>query len=452
MTSINTSMQRKLLYPTGLLLVILCAFAALVVPTSAQFRKARHQSKLRALGLLEFGPKNKVRLIPITIFVDGKFYDAAIYHATPAPMALEPGTVYEALKTGTPVGLFTVTKLETLAGNWRAQGTWKVEGANASASKKGETKPTAKKEDDDRPILRRPGTSAPAPTTAPPASPAPAPSQPSAPPPSTAPSTPPTPSSAGNTSKTTASQPSDEEGGRPTLRRGKAGEEQADAIPQPESPRPIPAKSTPATASQTSTNQAPASPGLLQTVAAVSDAEPSQYHPYTFELKPEERETYTKKVSQMAAAAIEKFEKSRDPHYSSCALEDTFVQAFDPDYSNEPDLVLSSHCVLYTGSSKQTGRTAKRSVPAAEKKGEAWVTVVARVDLYDEPRQLFASVTDSRHLDEVPRLELIDAVDADGDGRADLLFREINDSGRAFVVYRIGADKLYPLFEGGSGQ
>ena len=447
-------MQRKLLYPTGLLLVILCAIVALVAPTFAQFRKARHQSKLRALGLLEFGPKNKVRLIPITIFVDGKFYDAAIYHATPAPMALEPGTVYEALKTGTPVGLFTVTKLETLAGNWRAQGTWKVEGADASASKKGETKPTAKKEDDDRPILRRPGASTPAPTTAPPASPAPAPSQPSAPPTSTAPSTPPTASSAGNTSKTTASQASDEEGGRPTLRRGRTGEEQADAIPEPGSPSPKPAKATEPPASKAGPAASPALSGLLQTLAAVSDAEPSQYHPYTFELGPEERETYTKKVSQMAAAAIEKFEKSRDPHYSSCALEDTLVRAFDPDYSNEPDLVLSSHCVLYTGSSKQTGRTAKRSatVPAAEKKGEAWVTVVARVDLYDEPRQLFASVTDSRHLDEVPRLELIDAVDADGDGRADLLFREINDSGRAFVVYRIGADKLYPLFEGGSGQ
>jgi hypothetical protein len=78
--------------------------------------------------------------------------------------------------------------------------------------------------------------------------------------------------------------------------------------------------------------------------------------------------------------------------------------------------------------------------------------VVARVDLYGEPRQLFASVTDTQHLDEVPRYELIDAVDADGDGRAEFLFREINDTGRAFVVFRAGADKLYPLFEGASGQ
>src|SRR5581483_2509814 len=168
----STSMHRKLLYSTGLLLVISCAVVILVSPAAAQFRKARRQSKLRALGVLEFGPKNKVRLIPITIFVEGKFYDAAIYHATPVPMALEPGTVYEAFKTGTPVGLFTVSQPETLAGNWRAQGTWKVEGADSSASKKSATKTTAKKEDDDRPILRRPGASPPAPTTSQPTPPA----------------------------------------------------------------------------------------------------------------------------------------------------------------------------------------------------------------------------------------------------------------------------------------
>jgi hypothetical protein len=440
-------MQRKLLYSTGQLLVILCAVVALIAPTAAQYRKARHESKLRALGLLEFGPKNKVRLIPITIFVEGKFYDAAIYHATPVPMALEPGTVYEAFKTGTPVGLFTISQPETLAGNWRAQGTWKLEGATATASKKTARATSAKKEDDDRPVLRRPGSSSP-PSASQPASTSPAPTQPSAPPPSKAPS--PSATTEGNTGKTPAREPSADEGGRPTLRRGKAGEEQADAIPEPGSPRPTPAKATTTPSAQASTNAPFALPG--QTLAAISDAEPSEYHPYTFELRPQEREGYTKKVSEMAAAAIEKFEKSRDPHYSSCALENPFIQAFDPDYSNEPDLVMSGHCVLHSNESGAARRTAKRDEPTGEKTREAWVTVVARVDLYGEPRQLFASVTDSRHLDEVPRLELIDAVDADGDGRADLLFREINDSGRAFVVYRIGADKLYPLFEGGSGQ
>ena len=157
-----------------------------------------------------------------------------------------------------------------------------------------------------------------------------------------------------------------------------------------------------------------------------------------------------KKVAEMATAAVTKFEKSRDPQFSSCPLEDTAMRAFDPDYSNEPDLVFHAHCTLFAGAPVRGRRPAPPN--PGEKRGEAWVTVVARVDLYGEPRQLFASVTDTKHLDEVPRLELIDAVDADGDGRGELLFREFTDSGKAFVVYRVGADKLYPLFEGGSGQ
>jgi hypothetical protein len=45
-------------------------------------------------------------------------------------------------------------------------------------------------------------------------------------------------------------------------------------------------------------------------------------------------------------------------------------------------------------------------------------------------------------------MELIDAVDADGDGRGELLFREISDAGSVYGIYRAGADQLFPLFEG----
>jgi hypothetical protein len=57
-------------------------------------------------------------------------------------------------------------------------------------------------------------------------------------------------------------------------------------------------------------------------------------------------------------------------------------------------------------------------------------------------------VTDNQHLDVTARLELIDAVDADGDGRGELLFREVSDVGSAYVVYRVTADQLWTLFEG----
>jgi hypothetical protein len=57
-------------------------------------------------------------------------------------------------------------------------------------------------------------------------------------------------------------------------------------------------------------------------------------------------------------------------------------------------------------------------------------------------------VTDTSHLDVIPQMELIDAVDVDGDGRGELLFRQFSDAGTAFVVYRVIGNQLYALFQG----
>jgi hypothetical protein len=57
-------------------------------------------------------------------------------------------------------------------------------------------------------------------------------------------------------------------------------------------------------------------------------------------------------------------------------------------------------------------------------------------------------VTDEQHLDVIPRMELIDAVDADGDGRGELLFRQLYTSGNAYVIYRVIGAQIYPLFQG----
>ena len=53
----------------------------------------------------------------------------------------------------------------------------------------------------------------------------------------------------------------------------------------------------------------------------------------------------------------------------------------------------------------------------------------------------------SIHLDIRPRLELVDAVDADGDGRGELLFRETTDTGNGWSIYRATADKLWKMFD-----
>ncbi len=76
--------------------------------------------------------------------------------------------------------------------------------------------------------------------------------------------------------------------------------------------------------------------------------------------------------------------------------------------------------------------------------------MVARVDINDQAQKLFVSVTDTRHLDAYPRLELIDALDADANGRGDLLFRQYSDVGISYGLYRVSAYQIEKIFEGGS--
>jgi hypothetical protein len=86
--------------------------------------------------------------------------------------------------------------------------------------------------------------------------------------------------------------------------------------------------------------------------------------------------------------------------------------------------------------------------PAATTPPEQYsITLVARTDIYGNLRKLYSGVTDKFHLDVSPRLELIDAVDADGDGRGELLFRETTDAGNGYVIYRATADKLWKMFD-----
>jgi len=69
------------------------------------------------------------------------------------------------------------------------------------------------------------------------------------------------------------------------------------------------------------------------------------------------------------------------------------------------------------GLSAKTHPPVVRATGSAEEPKE--ITLIARTNLEGELRKLFFSETDSAHLDVAPRMELIDAVDADGDGRGE---------------------------------
>src|SRR5207237_9205006 len=122
---------------------------------------------------------------------------------------------------------------------------------------------------------------------------------------------------------------------------------------------------------------------------------------------------------------------------------------------NEPILVLTANAVIEKAASAKApsgARLPPHPIEATASDLQYFVTLAGRYDINGELHKLFSNVTDTRHLDAIPRMALIDAVDADGDGRGELLFRKTYETGRAVVIYRATAAQLWPLFTGTPGQ
>ena len=99
-------MRGKLL----LILTTLSALTALAPGADSQMHKvAAPEEVVRAVGVYEWtGDRAKPtanRLIPVSIFIDGKLEDAGEYLARPVPMALDTGTLYEVDRAGVFEGL-----------------------------------------------------------------------------------------------------------------------------------------------------------------------------------------------------------------------------------------------------------------------------------------------------------------------------------------------------------
>ena len=502
MISILPYLYRKL-GPAAIALSLALMFAA---PAPAQLRdRTPHDSDAqqappakpkkrgpRAIGVLEFLPGGVTRLVPVALWIDGHYYDASIYAANPAPMAVEPGTQYQGMSYGEPTGWFTVTTPKQIMGNWVADGQWKPTGAldarlAAEAAKQPKAKPKQPVLDDDQgpPVLRRsggsgssspdtaqPGSSAPssgAPTTettAAAAAPKPASDDADrptlkAPPPANADSSRPT---LGADASGTNSAASSADSSRPTLGPDTSATNSAPAAPgvspdeyDPDRPtlsrgKPSPANAAPTAAARASSPgtaakasdvaaKAVKAPGPVQprqAYPAISDAGNYETRPMLYPMTPAEKDEKARTLLPMAVDELRNFAAKRNspPMPKTAALTDYEVRAFDLDFSNSPTLVL-------------TGK-----LPVASAKGADFayfVTLVARLDLNGQPVKIFSSVTDSTHLDAFPRLQIIDAVDADSNGRGMLLFRQYSDTGLNYGLYRVFPYQMVKVFEGGAG-
>jgi hypothetical protein len=494
---------RKILYRSAGIIAILAAFlsaaprsvaqedAPQITPHVKRPSKKSDQSP-RALGLLQLTSSGKATLVPIAIRLNGKFYDAAAYKASPVPMALEPGTVYEGERTGTSIGLFTVngalhSQAQNAASPWIGTGMWLPAGTEApNTPHKAEKVPLGIETIDEPPRLSKGGS---APKNPPPPGPVPpaAPSQssPAATPPAQSPT-------ASSTDKSTEGRDKDKDKDKEKQKDkdAKPGEQSSGSSPQgpadtsgprlrrgkPTQPLPseedVPgyckpnsasvAKSTTATSTPVAaTPGVPAGQGPIQFVPAISDAEGPDPRSYAFEWNKGEEEERRKQMVDLAKEQLRAYlsnrekltTRSAEPN-ATTARRKPALQAAEPVFdrtemrtfnlwgNNQPVMILSAQAHV-----PPAGATRGASTPSTTEATEYTITLAARVDIYNNLHKLYFGVTDKYHLDVSPRLELIDAVDAEGDGRGELLFRETTDNGSGYVIYRATADTLWKMYD-----
>lgn len=233
---------------------------------------------------------------------------------------------------------------------------------------------------------------------------------------------------------------------RPTLRRGKPTQ----SAPEEYETQPPTGKPGPAGTSNA------ASAGPVKLVPAISDAGGPDPRPYVFFWKTGEEDERRNQVLALASDevlayvnALARNRISAKPPAAKAAavshkapakppqpvLENVQFRAYDVWANNQPLMILSAESHL-------------PPAPGATAAPEQYsITLVVKTDIYGNLRKLYAGVTDKFHLDVTPRLELIDVVDADGDGRGELLFQETTDAGSGYVIYRATGDKLWKMFD-----
>jgi hypothetical protein len=452
-------------------------------PSVAQYvgkvtKDSKDSPDLRSIAVVEWtgdeGTPTASRLVPVAVFDAGQLQDGGIYLARPEPMALVPEVEYELEQDGKPVGLFDIKNAGQENGGWVGFGSWKP-------LPMARPRPSAKQlagadfDDDgksDEPVLHRKHHAADAPA-----------------------------GSAGNSGSGNASgsgsdsasggqaQPSDPD--RPTLHKkdssgdsapsgsgtsnqGTSAQASGDAdrpvLKKGKKSQPADTGSVDAVASDSDPDRprlkrgksngddievAPSLKGFppdVQQVVAVSDAKSRPAHPWDYAWSnPDDEAKMKSALEDLARTALglnpppakpapkrttttttKKITKPAPPP-PSAPLDGEQFRVFELAYGSGATLVLSAHT----------------DGPLAQQK---FVTLVAQPDLYGNALVLLKNVTDGAHLDETPRMRLVDAVDAMADNRGELLFELRGATQRQFALYRVLRGQAEKLFVTGGGD
>ena len=259
-----------------------------------------------------------------------------------------------------------------------------------------------------------------------------------------------------DTPKPPASDSGATDANRPRLRRGKP------TVALPEEVPGYGKLGAEPTAAAAKAAQGTVSESQFQLIPAISDAGGPKVRPFAFQWlnKDEESDrrkqmealardqvrTYLEaqakaKIAAVSSPAQKPAQKNvrRVPAAKSAVpvLEDVKLNTYDLWGNNDPIMVMSAEAHLPA--------TAGHTLTDADMRYS--ITLVAYPDLYNNLHKIYSGVTDKYHLDLTPRLQLVDAVDADGDGYGELLFRETTDAGGGWLIYRVSADKLWKMFD-----
>jgi len=480
------------------LLAVLTTAGAVRAQYPVQMTKGNQDAtQMRAVGVLEWtgeeGHPKASRLVPISVYDGQELQDAGIYLARPAPLALSSEVEYELKRDGKTVGFFDINNAGQEQGSWVGFGVWKplpkpkpaaqaakVEkvdswgedvqsdrptlhrkahsedgtGSGGTASDSGESAGSSTEaQDPDRPTLHKKRASADSGDSSADSSSSSAPADPDRP-------TLHKKTSDSDSASVGSAQAADPD--RPTLTKkgGKTPEdvgyvESLPGVTDPNRPRLQRGKVNAEGAAVLPTLMG-LPPDMHQAVA-VSDARGRPEHLWTYSwANPDDEAKMKAEMEDLARKALGLVpsmplvapqaapapKRTTTPTHRRAApapappppapLLDEQFRVFELAYGSGATLVLSAH-----------------TDDAGAK--EKFVTLVGQPDLYGNVLVLLKNVTDAAHLDDKPRMRLVDAVDAMADNRGELLFELRGATQRQFALYRVLRGQVDRLFMSGPG-
>jgi hypothetical protein len=475
------------------------------LPARAQYpgqvtKNSKDSPELRSIAVLEWtgdaGKPKASRLVPVAVLDGGELQDGGIYMARPQPLALSGEVEYELENDGKPMGLYDIKNAGQEQGSWVGYGAWKPmpmikskpvqppkidddvqsdepvlhrkhhsgdapsAGSGSGGSSSGQGPAPDQAPDPDRPTLHKAGgatgdsgtTSTSTNGTS--STPAADPNQPTLHRHDSSDSSGSTASGSGSSSGSASASADDPD--RPVLKKTKKQQQPADvahvdSLQDASDPdRPLLKRGKSDANGLSVTPSLMGIPPDLQQAVAVSDARTHPEHPWAYAWSNPDDEAKMKSTLEDIArnalglkppppppapkkTTVRKTARPAPPPPPPAPLEGEQFRVFELSYGSGATMVLQAHT----------------SGPLAQEK---FVTIVAQPDLYGNPLVLLKSVTDGSHLDETPRMRLVDAVDAMADNRGELLFELRGATQRQFALYRVLRGQAEKLFVSGGGE